>query len=113
MTVVKQIAGVDAPIDDDHAVIVTCSFSAQEISGGLGDWGEPFYARAFITQNSSTTYGENNTLDSSGARLPYTVTSEFEPVSGFTITAGLDCSLGSPGSIDFYDIKVQVVLVKR
>lgn len=113
MTVVKQIAGIDAPGDDDHNLVVTCTFSAQEVSGGLGDWGEPFYARSFVTQNGSTTYGENTTIDSSGVRRPYTVSDEFSVVAGFTITAGLDCSLGSPGSIDFYDVKVQVIDVKR
>lgn len=113
MSLVKQITSIPAPADDDHVAIVTVTFEAVTLSGGV-DWGGDFVARPFVTQNASTTYGDGATIDETeDVRHPYAVTEEFDLVAGHTITAGLDCLLGSPGSVDFYDIKVQVVIVKR
>jgi hypothetical protein len=113
VTVVKQITSIPAPADGDQVAIVTATFEAMTVSGGV-DWGGDFVARPFVTQDSSTTYGDSTTIDETeDARHPYTVTDEFTLSAGDTITAGLDCNLGSPGSVNFYDIKVQVVIVKR
>jgi hypothetical protein len=113
VTVVKQITAIPAPIDDDHVAIVTATFEAVTASGGV-DWGSDFVVRPFIIQDASTTYGDSTTIDETEeARHPYAVTDEFDLIADEEITAGIDCNLGSPGSVDFYDIKVQVVIVKR
>lgn len=109
MSTVKDITGLDAPIDDDYVLIVTATFEAIGSTGS--DWGASYNARAFMTQNSSTTYGDSVPISTS--RHAYTIQYTFSLVSGYDIDCGLDVVLSGPASVDFYAIKVQAEVVKR
>ena len=111
MTTVVSYTSIPAPTDSTWTAIVTASFEADE-EDTFGDWGSGVTVRLYTTQNSSTTYSDSTNLDTSGARHPYTITHEFS-LTQHTLTAGIDCVLSGPHSVGFYDIKLQVIVVKR
>lgn len=113
MTVVKQITSIEAPADGNWVANVTATFEAEESDGTPGDWGTGVNARLFKTQNASTTNGDSTPVEAGGARHPYTLAHEFALVASHTITIGIDCVLSGPHSVNFYAIKIRVVLVKR
>jgi len=111
MTTVISYTSIPAPTDSNWVAIVTAVFEAEETVGGV-DWGTGVNVRLFKTQNSATVNGDSLPVEAGGARHPYAITHEFT-LSQHTLDVGLDCVLSGPHSVDFYAIKLQILLVKR
>jgi len=111
MTAVITYSSIPAPSDNNWVAVVTCSFEAVETVGSV-DWGTGVNVRLAKTQNSSTTYADNIPVEAGGARHPYSITHEFT-LTQHTLDVFMDCVLSGPHSVDFYAVKLQVVIVKR
>lgn len=108
--IIKQITGITAPLDALYqGVHVIATFTAQVTAGS--DWGVSVTARVFKTQNSVQTNG--NSISISTTRLPFTIQYVFSLSADYTIDVGLESNISGAATVNYYDVTVRYVLVKR
>ena len=92
---------------------VSITYDAQRTAGGT-DWasgGTFMRGRAYVTQSSSTTYGNARGLTST--RMTHECLLQVAVIAGAEVTWGLDASVGGVISADFWDIHCKRELIKR
>jgi hypothetical protein len=89
-------------------VIVTATFSA---AGNGSDWGSARWYKCFLTQDGSTTYGDQ--LPVSTTRVAFTARYAFSVVAGLPVQCGLYGGVNGAAAISFYDTQVLAELIKR
>lgn len=85
------------------------SYEAQGISGG--DWGSAISCKAFMTQNSSTLFGDPIPVATS-QRLPGVVQAQFPVLAGATVTCGLYGSISGAVALIVWNVKINAEFIK-
>jgi len=89
-------------------VIVTATFSAQ---GNGSDWGNGRWYKCFLTQDGTTTYGDQ--LPVSTTRVPFTARYKFSVAAGLAVECGLYGGVSGAASVNFWDAHVMAEHIKR
>jgi len=102
------------PIDCD--VVITATFECQKTAGGGSDWGggtSGYYYLRWLDDGNSSNYGDSPSYPVTSSRARYAVQWKFTGTAGLATTVYLRGGAGLGYQLTFWNMELQVELIKR